>query len=431
MRKIAHGLVWFNSINEQKILKLMMLQCSAIRSAYQTVHKGHLNDNDVRIQVRQYYRNELNTRYISDACILASGISHDKSIFGGKKSWNDLIKGKITKQEWNDNRNNQLYSRGDKIKKGNPNIRIVDNKLLINDPSKRGLWIEGNLFIPKKTKLNLDCYDIRIIRRNNKFEVKIGWEEKQQTIQTKSNNGMIGLDVNLDGVAFVEADKNGNLLKHKYNRSQRIQFAKEDKRNHDIRLLAKDIVETSKQINKPIVIEKLEFKKKQKKWKKFNRIIHNFLYKKMLESIKLRACKEKVEIIEINPAFTSILGQLKYQKMYSLNRHTSAALVIARRGMNLKERKNFTVMPCVEKKDALNLDGRGVSIALSNKAYSWLENYFLKPKSAILTGSELVVGSRPTISSSIGENPISETNSITGRIGDSEKLLMVDGKTPW
>ncbi|HBW36840.1 MAG TPA: transposase, partial [Desulfosporosinus sp.] len=45
--------------------------------------------------------------------------------FGTKALFLRRCKGLITKQEWQDRRNNRLYSRGDKSKGGNPNLRIV------------------------------------------------------------------------------------------------------------------------------------------------------------------------------------------------------------------------------------------------------------------------------------------------------------------
>ena len=54
-----------------------------------------------------------------------------------------------------------------------------------------------------------------------------------------------------------------------------------------------------------------------------------------------------------NPAFTSIAGILKYQDQYSLNRHTAAALVIARRGYGIMEIVRVRLEPL--EKDRLNL----------------------------------------------------------------------------
>ncbi|OON42993.1 transposase, partial [Bacillus anthracis] len=46
-------------------------------------------------------------------------------IFGGRKNFYERMKNKISNQEWKDLRTRQLYSRGDKSKKGNLNMRIT------------------------------------------------------------------------------------------------------------------------------------------------------------------------------------------------------------------------------------------------------------------------------------------------------------------
>ena len=46
-------------------------------------------------------------------------------IFGTKKMFLRRCKGLITNEEWKSCRNNRIYSRGDKTKKGNPNLRII------------------------------------------------------------------------------------------------------------------------------------------------------------------------------------------------------------------------------------------------------------------------------------------------------------------
>ncbi|MFQ6073252.1 MAG: hypothetical protein ACE5KT_11225, partial [Methanosarcinales archaeon] len=48
-----------------------------------------------------------------------------KIVFGGKKNFNLLKKGKISKEEWKELRSNQVYSIGRKVDKGNQNLRLT------------------------------------------------------------------------------------------------------------------------------------------------------------------------------------------------------------------------------------------------------------------------------------------------------------------
>jgi IS605 OrfB family transposase len=211
------------------------------------------------------------------------------------------------------------------------------------------------------------------------------------------------------------------MVKHSYIKCSRIQDAKGNKRLNDIRLLAIEVLKYAKKVNKPLVIEKLNIDNSKNSYRKFNRIKHNFIYRKIIEAVLARGIKDEVAIKEVEPAFTSILGNLKYKDMYSLNRHTAAALVIARRGMNIKEKQTFSVTQ-VQKTDKKtgtnkvmwNLEGRYVAIDLSQKSWSWLSGCFLKAKLVTHTESHL---DQMGIRCSVGEISTDESTTITGRCG--------------
>ena len=429
MRRVAHGIAWFDELTKQQVLGLMKLQSSASRSAYQAIHKHGLRGNEVKKYVKRNYMRSLNQRYVSDAVSRVVAIKDDNALFGGKDAWKDMRSGLIAKEEWQQRRNNQLYSRGDRTKNGNPNIRVVGDELFINSPSEKGRWLTGKLSVPNKWKPCLDCYDVRIIYAKDRFEVKISWAARETT-KLPTTAGAIGVDVNPDGVAVVEVSGDGNLQRHCYEREQRIQFARYGKRSYDVKQLAVRAVETAKKSAKVLVMEKLSFGKGKKGGHKFRRMKHNFLYRQILDAMKSRAEREGVPIVEVSPAFTSVLGILKYQQSYSLNRHTAAALVIARRGMGMLERQDFTVTHDDSKKAEWNLEGRNSAIALTQKVYSWLqEGLFLKLKQTALTGPCLAAGSKPAIGHSTGETPVGESLPTTGR-ECSDNFTLEDERLP-
>jgi IS605 OrfB family transposase len=422
-RQIAHGTVWFPEPVKTRVLGLMKAQSSAARSAYQAIHKHGLKGNSVKQYVKRNFMSSLNQRYISDAVSRVAAIEDKGVLFGCKQAWKDMREGKLSKEAWQERRNGQLYSRGDRTKSGNPNIRVVGSRLLVNDPSSRGRWLEGRLFIPDKWKPVLDCYDVRLLYRAGKFEVKVSWTESD-TPKLPTVAGAIGVDCNPDGVAVVEVTGDGNLKQHRYEREQRIQFASREKRDYDIKQLAVRVVDVAKEARKPLVVEKLNFSSsnRQKGYRKFRRTKANFIYRQMLDAIKSRATREGVPLIEVQPAFTSILGNLKYANPFSLNRHTSAALVIGRRGMELLERQDFTVTQDESGSEKLNLEGRGFKHTLTPKAYSFLQMCGLKEKPAGLTAPTLAPGSRPGIGASVGEIPTGESTGTTGHRGNANNI---------
>jgi len=130
----------------------------------------------------------------------------------------------------------------------------------------------------------------------------VTWEE-QKPICVTNKNGAIGIDINPDGLALVEVDKHGNLLHHHYEKSDRLAYGNNCQRLQDIREIANRVIKYALGNGKQIVIEDLKFTQK-KKYKKFNRMSHNFIYRKLSEAIERKAYLSGVKLIKVNPAFT-------------------------------------------------------------------------------------------------------------------------------
>ena len=345
------------------------------------------------------YMDKLNQRYIADAVLRTKAVPDEHVLFGGKKLWKKLLTKLITKDQWHQVRDGELYSRGDVSKQGNPNIRVIGTpdgyKLRVGLPG-RGKFLFFKLYLPEKFieefELYRSCYDVRVKSKSGKFFVHIGLTIPDIKPVYRFSDGAIGIDTNPDGLAVVETDKSGNLVGHRYLHAERLQFASRDKRKNDIESLALQVVNQAILAGKGIVIEDLKFNDGKHGKRKFNRMRHNFIYASLLQAIERRALKDGVEVRRINPAFTSITGMLKYQDQYSLNRHTAAALVIARRGLGICERVQVKLEPGENKK--LNLAGRGFKIALTAKAYSYFCHLYrvVEVKMPPLTGACLSPG---------------------------------------
>lgn len=92
-----------------------------------------------------------------------------KVVFGGRKLWERVCKGRATREEWQTARKNRLYSRGDETKGGNPNIKAtywegefylamtishlsekVGEDALGRPKMSRAPRVEGRLWLPEK-----------------------------------------------------------------------------------------------------------------------------------------------------------------------------------------------------------------------------------------------------------------------------------------
>jgi len=156
-----------------------------------------------------------------------------------------------------------------------------------------------------------------------------------------TDNGVIGYDKNYDHFAWAETDGKGNFLRH-----GKIPFNLEGKTtgqvNKILEAAAIGLVKIAREAHMPLVGEKLDTSDSKTRLKysskKRNRKISRFAHQKMDRSIESRANKEGVGVIRKDPAYTSVIGKLKYMRAFGIPIHSAAACVIGRRGMGLKEK---------------------------------------------------------------------------------------------
>ncbi|MGH6814648.1 MAG: hypothetical protein ACREC6_02995, partial [Hyphomicrobiaceae bacterium] len=103
---------------------------------------------------------------------------------------------------------------------------------------------------------------------------------------------------------------------------------------------------------KPIVIEKLDFARKKAETesrqacpgrrsgggRRCNHRLSGFAYAKIGAGLHSAAFRRGIEVIAVNPAYTSIIGAVNYARRLGLSVHCAAAFAIARRGLRLAER---------------------------------------------------------------------------------------------
>ena len=93
---------------------------------------------------------------------------------------------------------------------------------------------------------------------------------------------------------------------------------------------------------KPIVAEDLDFAAKKKAMSQLSpkgaRMLSGLLYAKDRQLLEAKCFRAGVELILIDPAYTSTIGAVKYAARRGWSVHAAAAGVIARRGQKLTER---------------------------------------------------------------------------------------------
>jgi len=155
---------------------------------------------------------------------------------------------------------------------------------------------------------------------------------------SNSRVGAIGIDFNVNFAKLGFVDRYGNPVD-----TIKLKYAMYGKTSNQIDALmgdlAKDICNLALYYKVPVFIEDLtleDVKKNIDKGKKYNRMINSFPYKKFRDFLEARAFKTGVQLSVVNPRYTSVIGQFKYMKKYGISSHSSASIIIARRGLNFK-----------------------------------------------------------------------------------------------
>ena len=272
------------------------------------------------------------------------------------------------KKEWEENRNSSFFLVGSKDESyGNQSCQLIktENAFAIhlrlpNVFHKKSLKIENISFsygqeeIMQALEENKQRRQLRLLKTKTKkpfchlgkainylfkkdkksWRVFITVEKTSPPLRTRKNIGAIGIDINVNQIAVAETDRFGNLVDKKT-----FSYSVYGKNKHQSQAIigdaAKQIVKMALSKQKPLIIENLNFEKKKQALReessRYARMISSFAYNQIISSIETKAFKEGVELYSVNPAFTSIIGRIKFMFRYGLSNHVSAALVIARR----------------------------------------------------------------------------------------------------
>jgi len=158
---------------------------------------------------------------------------------------------------------------------------------------------------------------------------------------TKRQFGAIGVDFNADHLAVTQTDAGGNLIG-----SRRVELPFEDKSTGQRAAILSDaleqVVKMALDACKPIAAEDLDFADKRKNMASMSaaqaRALSGLAYARFQQLLASKCHRRGVELIKVNPAYTSLAGQSKYARPKGLSVHTAAAGVIARRSQGFKER---------------------------------------------------------------------------------------------
>jgi len=301
--------------------------------------------------------------------------------FGSKKLFrsqfdlkaNGFATHKEWRQEWKKARANELFFLGSKDETaGNQTCRATVNSdqtldfrvRLPNALAKYGKYLTITKVAFKYGKEELlaalnnpkgQAITWRFVQDEKGWRLFASFEIEPAVCITRPNIGVIGLDINVDHFALVETDRFGNPIHSKvipYN----LYGKSTDQALAIIGDASASAIAYAESTCKPLIFEDLDFQKKkgslrEKSNKSYSRMLSSLSYQSMITHLKSRAAKKGVLASQVNPAFTSIIGRVKFAKKYGLSIHQAAALTIGRRFLGCSEKVPSSLSEIPDGKD--------------------------------------------------------------------------------
>lgn len=180
----------------------------------------------------------------------------------------------------------------------------------------------------------------RFVRDGKGWRVFVSVAVPDIKVETQASLGAFGVDTNAEHLAVAETDRTGNLIN-----TWRIDLPLYGKTTEQAKALIGDacveVARMAQAAGKPVVIEKLDFAKKKAELRGTNprqaRMLSSFNCNKFSAGIDSACFRAGVEVIEVNPAYTSVIGAVNHAQIRGISVHMGAAYAIARRGLGLSE----------------------------------------------------------------------------------------------
>lgn len=357
--------------NYVDVLDDMRVFSSIVRVAFNRFQDG-MDEKEVRAYCNSRF--DHNSWFIQSAIKEASALcklnGEKRILFGGKNNLHQYLKGLIDKATFKYRRMFPIGIQGEKLHKGNRLFVFdLDNQRLTYKPSKvRHVDIR---FLPMKKKITAELSKVQELTQQNKITVSIKMSEKyiwltydegliyDARFKKLQSKRIIGIDMNPNyiGLSVIEFNKNDEFqVLHK----QAFDFSKltissgksstdssskyiTNKLKHETIAIAHEI---SKLVDvwkcKTVAIEDLSINPKDlKKGKRLNKLCNNKWERGLfVNKLKMLAYLHKFDLAEINPAYSSIVGNIAYGDANTPDM-VAASIEIARRAYKKFEKGWF------------------------------------------------------------------------------------------
>ena len=225
-------------------------------------------------------------------------------------------------RSWRERRSSQFYAVGSgDEKRGNGECQFDPDQGVsgcvcpcpggaVRDPPRRAGGLQP-AFRPADALAQGWAISYRFLRRDNgSWYVQATTLRDPVPILTRRELGAIGADLNADHIAVAELDWFGNLAGHRGITLDGRGLSTEQAEARIGDAVA-SLVLQAKQAGKPLVIEALDFRRKKSALRELGKraagMLSSLVFAKFQEAAQSRCEREGVELIRVNPAYTSTL----------------------------------------------------------------------------------------------------------------------------
>ena len=301
---------------------------------------------------------------------LLNSSGNKRILFGGQWNLKQYLKGLITKEQFKQKRQVPLCSIGERQYAGNRLITFdFDNRVVVFKPSN-GVHKEIQ-FCPVKKKLAHELSIVQELANQKKMPVTVKFTDKHlyltydesliynEAYKGLKHNRILGIDMNPNyiGVSVIEFDTNDEfrvLHKEVYDLTALTKSSgkagNDKKSKYYTNKLKHETLAIAHKINKlvdywkcsKLAIEDLSIKPSDKqKGKTFNHLCNNRWERSLfVNKLKMLAGIHRYELVEVNPAYSSIVGNFAYGSPTTPDMIASA-IEIARRAYKKFEKGWF------------------------------------------------------------------------------------------
>lgn len=285
---------------------------------------------------------QLNSRYAKDAYYTIKDLPSHVT-FGGLRNQRLREKKKISKEEYRNRRNAFLFSRGDRSKQGNLNLRldIATMTLRVNTCDQKKRWIYPKVYLPKKYLNRYQAlfdgsqpYAVTIRRRNNDqgFDVRIAIT-LQTAISTNAPQ-LLALDMNAGHTDFAVVNKHqGRVLAIGKVNHHETQYTRRGRRDTLLHKTVTKIGNLAKHYEAEVVFGHLNTRKYKVKSTKATRKVRQMPQYKFRQLLTDKLTQRGIQVTKRSEVYTSKLGQ-RLSTACGLDIHKCAAALFTLKVVN-------------------------------------------------------------------------------------------------